>query len=436
MLERQPQSSQAHYVLGLACLFQKNNDAALDRFEQALGQDRRNPQYHFARAASLAGLGRSDAAIIGYQKALELRPRFFEALANLGNLLESAARFSEAARAYRRALDLRPDEALVLNGLGVCEIALGKAEKAIEPLRRAVQLQPNFTSAINNLARALAVIGKNKEAIELYQRAVSIRPDFLEAWMNLGERLYLEREDEAAIASFDRALALDPSNDEIRFLRNSIAGVTMDRAPDRYVRSFFDRFANQFDQRLTQDLEYRTPGVAAEFLASWLAQRQGLRVADLGCGTGLSGIFVRPKAAFLAGVDLSGKMLERARERAIYDELAEEEIARYLERQSPGSFDLILALDVLVYVGDLGPIVRGCAKALSSGGILAFSVEHLDDSGGDFQLARTTRFVHAPKYIAAIGTTAGLRMMASRTTVIRKEDKLPVVGDLYALEKP
>ena len=433
---RDPGNAQAYYVLGLSSLFQNRHADALERIEQALELDRTNAQYHFARAACLAASGRADAAIAAYRKALEFRPQFFEALANVGNLLERSVRFAEAAEAYRRALELRPDEVFVLNGLGACEIAIGRPKEAAEVLKRAVRLKPDFAAALNNLARASWLTGAPDEAIGLLRRAVDLRPDFTEAWINLGDRHYRARNDDEALKCFDRALALDPSNDEIRFLRDSIRGNTVERAPDQFVRNFFDRFAPEFDARLVGDLDYRTPQAMAEFLQPWLAAREGLRVADLGCGTGLSGIFVRSKAAFLAGMDLSAKMLDEARKRAIYDELTEAEILDYLDRRPTQAFDLVLAVDVFVYVGELEPIVRACARALISGGVLAFSVENLDDPKLDFRLARTGRFAHSPRYIARVAANAGLRIMDSRATALRKEDTKPVMGDLYALEKP
>lgn len=435
VLQRQPRNGRAHYILGLSRLFQQRHAEALPRIEEALRHDRVNAQYHFVAAMCLAGLGRVAEAIDGYRRTLQFRPRFFEALANLGNLYENAGRYAEAAEAYRKALELRPEQPLVLNGLGVCELALHRPAEAAAALERAVQLQPELATALNNLSTAVGKLGDGPRAIELLRRAVALRPQFVAAWVNLGEQLYMARRDEEAIASFDRALALEPANDEIRYLRNSIAGVSMERAPDQFVANFFNRFAADFDRRLTGDLEYRTPQVLAEMLRPWLGERRALRVADLGCGTGLSGVFVRPHAAYLAGVDLSSKMLALARERGIYDELAEAELAAYLRQQAPGSLDLVLAVDVFVYVGELQEVVAACAAALAPGGLFAFSVEHLDDGGADYRLARTGRYAHAPAYIARLAAAHGLGLNQSLPTVIRKEDGAPVQGDLYALEK-
>ena len=57
-------------------------------------------------------------------------------------------------------------------------------------------------------------------------------------------------------------------------------------------------------------------------------------------------------------------MIAKARERGGYDALLVDDALAMLGREPPGSFDLIVAADALVYVGDLAPLfvaVRGCA---------------------------------------------------------------------------
>lgn len=435
VLARQPRNARGHYILALCALFQQRPQAAAESLERALKQERTNAQYHFVLGMALAALGRHGDAVVSYRRALQFRPQFFEALANMGSALEAARRFEEARDAYRRALALR-QEALLYNGLGLCELALGELPAAGVAFERALALKPDFTTALNNWATVLGKTGERERAVEMLRRATHLRPDFLEAWVNLGEQLYMGRDDAGAIAAFDRVLALDPANDEIRYLRDSIAGVNVERAPDQFVRNFFDRFAREFDQRLTQDLGYRAPEEMARFLARWLEGRAGLRVVDLGCGTGLSGIFIRPQAARLVGVDLSGEMLARARGRGIYDELVQAEIAGFLAAQPPGSVDLALAADVFVYVGRLDEVLRTCAAALAPGGLFAFSVEDLPGEGGEgFRLARTGRYAHARDYVQAAGSRAGLALRDSEAVVLRHDDGKPVAGRFYAFGK-
>jgi predicted TPR repeat methyltransferase len=379
-----------------------------------------------------AQAGRLDEAIDAYRRAIELRPDFFEALANMGNLLQRTRRRGEAIEAYRRALALRPHEVNVLTALGTCELHEGRPEAAIAPLEEAVRLRPDYATALNALGVARGKTGAVAIAIELLRRAAEVRPDFVLAWSNLGEHLQIAGDDRAAIVAFDRALALDPANDETRFRRASLAGGAPERAPDAFVKQVFDRYAADFDVRLTRDLEYRTPEALAAFIAPWLGARESIAVLDLGCGTGLAGPHVRARAARLVGVDLSAKMLERAAERGIYDELAEAEVVAFLEACRPASYDLVLAVDVLVYIGGLEALLHAAARVLRPGGLLAFSTEDLADEGADYRLERTGRYVHARGYVKAAAAAAGLQGVGDEDVVIRKEAGRPVAGRLYS----
>jgi predicted TPR repeat methyltransferase len=182
------------------------------------------------------------------------------------------------------------------------------------------------------------------------------------------------------------------------------------------------------------ELAYWAPDVVARFLAPWLADKKGLRVADLGCGTGLSGGFVRPHAATLAGVDLSNGMLEIARARGTYDALSCEEIGDWLVRQAPGELDLLLALDVFIYVGDLDRILQAAFAALAADGRFVFTIEELLGAG-DYVLLRSGRYAHAPDYVMAAAQRAGFRGVQSDPFDIRIEAGRPVQARIYALEK-
>ena len=72
-----------------------------------------------------------------------------------------------------------------------------------------------------------------------------------------------------------------------------------------------------------------------------IGERGELNVLDLGCGSGLAGVMIKPRAADLTGVDLSPEMIELARARNIYDRLEVAEITAWLgqDRQAVRSRD-------------------------------------------------------------------------------------------------
>jgi predicted TPR repeat methyltransferase len=72
------------------------------------------------------------------------------------------------------------------------------------------------------------------------------------------------------------------------------------------------------------------------------------------------------------------------------------DIAEFLETQSH-AFDLAVAADVFVYIGDLSQVFRGVRGALRDGGLFGFSVEASD--GEEFALRSTLRYAHSVPYL-------------------------------------
>ena len=443
VLAQQPRNSGGHYILGLSCLLQERPAEALPHVESALRTDRANAQYHFMAALCHSQLGRIDEAMAAYRRAAQYRPDFFEARANLGFLLERGGRVSDAMECYRRVLSEHPHEWYSLNRLGYCERVLGRPADAAGLLERALQLRPDFAPTHNELALALVQLQRTAEAIPLLRRAVELDPAFLEAWANLGKLLYLDfiaaapgsgRPAANDIATcFERVLALDPGNEEFAYLRSCVLGEHLPRPPDRYVETFFDRFAPQFEAKVVGELGYDAPRVAAEALRPHLAGRSALTVLDLGCGTGLSGGFARRHAARLTGVDLSAGMLERARALDLYDELVHGEIGAYLAGVPAASVDLVIALDVFIYVGEIDPVLRECSRVLATHGLLAFSVEKPSAGQGDFALTASGRYVHGRQHVLEAAERHRLRILEVREFAIRHEAGLAVPAILLVV---
>ena len=112
-------------------------------------------------------------------------------------------------------------------------------------------------------------------------------------------------------------------------------------------------------------------------LRALLPNMRGLRVLDLGCGYGWFCRWARESgAAHVLGVDVSERMLARARE------LTEDAAIAYrhvdLERLTlpANSFDLVYSSLALHYIGDLDRLLSGVHRWLVTEAPLVFSAEH------------------------------------------------------------
>jgi predicted TPR repeat methyltransferase len=240
---------------------------------------------------------------------------------------------------------------------------------------------------------------------------------------------------EDAVQAYRRARDLGADPAETGFALAALGeGTAPSSAPADYVKSLFDQYAGHFDRHLVGVLGYRTPSLLASLLHP-APEMQAAAALDLGCGTGLCAPLLRPMAKHLAGVDLSEKMLEKARATGLYDELACADILAWLAGRQ-AEWDLVVAADVLVYFGDLAPLFKAVAGALRPGGQFAFSVEALApelDSGAGYAITASNRFAHAPAYVRACARAAGLQVLGQRDAALRQEHGKDVAGVLYLL---
>lgn len=118
---------------------------------------------------------------------------------------------------------------------------------------------------------------------------------------------------------------------------------------------------------------------AAEWpvLRSLLPDVAGRRVVDLGCGFGwFSRWAAQQGAAAVLGIDVSTKMLERARSdtAAAVVEYRCEDLDQF--ELAPRSADLVFSSLTLHYVRDLERLMSVVAASIAPGGSMVFSVEH------------------------------------------------------------
>ncbi len=239
---------------------------------------------------------------------------------------------------------------------------------------------------------------------------------------------------EAAIRLGKKRVELWPSATASYLLRALTGDRGLAHAPADYVAEHFDEFAVGFDAKLVGVLGYDIPQKICAAVAALLPPPESgpsRDILDAGCGTGLCGPLLRPLARKLTGVDLSAKMIELAGQRGCYDRLVQQEITAFLT-DSPAGFDLIIAADLVIYMGDLAPLFAAAAKALRPEGIFALSTEAC--AGAGFQLLKSGRFAQSPDYVRDVASQAFTPCGCIDTT-IRLEANRPVPGHIFMFRR-
>jgi predicted TPR repeat methyltransferase len=187
-----------------------------------------------------------------------------------------------------------------------------------------------------------------------------------------------------------------------------------------------------YHQEHLERLEYRAPRLVAEAIAARLQPEGSLAVLDAGCGTGLCGPLLRPFASRLIGVDLSSGMIEKARERGIYDDLVEAELTDWLISQTPQTYDVVACADILCYFGDLHRVLSAMGPVLRRGGLLVFTVESAEPSAAGFRIHPHGRYSHTGAHVSAALTGSSLSLLQIEDQILRLEGGTPVHGLVIA----
>ncbi len=365
-----------------------------------------------------------------YFDLLRADPNHAEALQLLGVVAAQRGDRLLAAEYRRKSVTAGGREWSFYNNLGFALQMQRRLDEAEAAFRQALAVNPDCADAHNNLGILYRLRGRHDRAAACYQEAARCDPLDFRYPTNLGSVYLLQKRRDEALACFRRVLELKPDDAEARYHVQALSGEgTPAATPREYVVRAFDAYALTFEEHLLKNLHYQAPALLRKLVGQVPAAT--LEVLDLGCGTGLAGAGFRPAARRLVGVDLSGEMIARARERGIYDELIVGDILEPL--QTPNAFDLILAADVFVYIGDLRPVFDAVSKALRPGGRFAFTVEAYNGEG--FTLLDTGRYAHAESYIRGLALTTGLEPLDYLKAPLRREHAEKIEGHVFLLSR-
>jgi tetratricopeptide (TPR) repeat protein len=179
---------------------------------------------HHLLGVSLSLLGQRDRALAEFARALELNPRYLEALIHQGLVLYEMGREAEAEDSFRRAAaSLSPSS----DGLAApiaarlanqhAELAeayaeAGALDRAVEQYERALELGPGFVDLRYRMARLLLESGRSLEAREALEEVLRSRPNFVDASAALGLAHYLSGDALGARDIWKKCLQRRPEN--------------------------------------------------------------------------------------------------------------------------------------------------------------------------------------------------------------------------------
>ena len=283
----------------------------------------------------------------------------------------------------------------------------GDKSAAIEAYMELLRQEPENRSALQGLAYLYQIAGRQDQARQYRRRLFEVEASQYDV-------------DEPALTDIVNYLLAKTGDAELP-----------DRMPSALIQKHFDNYADYFEDHLTDQLEYCVPQLIESFLNEHIILLNTVKLLDIGCGTGLVAERLQAVVGTIDGLDISEKMLAKAKVRGIYSQLVQADFTA-TDASIDNDYSLIIAADALNYQGQLSPVFENVNKWLSVGGTFIFTVEKSENK--NISLRSTGRFQHSPKYIDKIAAQHQFEKLHEQEVILRREQGQAVIGMLYCLK--
>ena len=371
--------------------------------------------------------GNVKGAFEALRKSVSLAPDWGPGLLELALLLARQNQFAEAVETAEKVAALEPRNLQVL--AGVIDIAhrAGHLEMAVRHLRRGLDLVPGDVALRRLLARDLSDQGQHEASIALWHALVQEHPADAQSLVGHVQACIAAGKPAEARDSTAALLGLAPDDAVYQYYAQLTRGETPDQQPAELTRALFDNMAEFYDLHMVRGLKYQLPKQVGDKILARHPDKK-INVLDLGCGTGLLGVCLGRLDGALVGVDLSTKMIEQAARNNVYDRFHTVNMHDAL-RETPGAlYQVIAALDVFIYAGDVTQAIPNAHRVLAPSGMMVFSFETAPEQGPDMVLQPAGRYAHKRSHVEAVCQSAGFATVEIEETVLREENHTPVPG--------
>lgn len=419
----QPKYADAYYNLGLI--------EGIEPFKQALDLGHMASGYHCA--LYYESEGKLEASKQHYELCLSHIQNHALAHHGLARVLLALEDDEKALAHFIQAQRIDPYIPHLMENIASYYHVKGMHANAVEYWTKALHQTDNRVEILYNIGVAYQYMNRHEDALQYFQEVLESDPKHSKTHINIAAIALQNNQTQNAINHYKTVLELDPENEEVQYILSALCqeDAGFEKAPSGYVTHLFDQYAGHYNEHLVKMLKYQLPKKVELLLYEHYKPRSNLRILDLGCGTGLMGSVLQPFAKVLDGVDLSPNMLLEASKTARYHHLEEMDCLDYLSQCEP--YDMIIALELCPYLGDLTPLLKSVQNALSPKGVFIMSIEKTGQSG--FVLSEYARYQHNVLWVKSIIKTLGMKIVEDEPTTLRTQNSKPVSGHLFMIQR-
>jgi putative PEP-CTERM system TPR-repeat lipoprotein len=201
-----PDSPQSAMLLASTHMRMKQYDKAL----AALATQKDNPQVHNLRGAIYMAKGDDKAARASYQKAIEVQPTFYPAVAALAQIAMNDKQPEEAQKQFQALLAKDPKHVQAHAALATLAAARGDKAGATSWLEKGSAANPEDVGAAMQLAANYLASGSKDKALTLLRKFQGTHPDNANLLDLLGQTQLANNDANGALESFTRLATVEP----------------------------------------------------------------------------------------------------------------------------------------------------------------------------------------------------------------------------------
>jgi tetratricopeptide (TPR) repeat protein len=221
-VELDPSLPEAQLALGLVQLIRGQSVEAAVTLEKAQNLAPADDAVFRQIARAYERQSRFDEAERYFDRAIRLRPGFWENYSWMGGFHRRRGDLSRAKEYFGKVIELRPQSDVGYLSLARAYILGGEFDKAVPHLVKALELNPSH-QAHTNLGVVYYALGDFEKAAQEFQAAIDAGQIQVESWGNLGDALRQLGRQRDANAAYAHALTLgrerlkvDPRDGEFR----------------------------------------------------------------------------------------------------------------------------------------------------------------------------------------------------------------------------
>jgi tetratricopeptide (TPR) repeat protein len=208
-----PQNAELYYYRSNAFYFEENYKQAILDINQALSIDTANPLYSYRKGVYLMAGDTAEArlAVKNLKKAVDLKPDFFDAIAELAKIYLAKQNYSESETYYISANKLDPTNPLPYFYLGILAKEMGDTNKAMLLFEKTLVYDDKHFNAIMQLGNFYAE-KQDKKALLFFDKAIRINEYSDEALYAKGLFLQKEHKYKDAAALYETVAKINPGH--------------------------------------------------------------------------------------------------------------------------------------------------------------------------------------------------------------------------------